>query len=138
MTRGTGTGTCKIQDMLHGHKKDDEHAHATPATATTTNVGTAEAGYSDPATTHHEEGKEKKGFLGLGGHKKEGEEGKKHGFMGMGGGSSSSSSSDEEREGAAERNRLRREKRAQRTAGKTAAGTVPVEGTGEKKHGFFG
>lgn len=60
----------KIKDMLHGHKKDDEHAHATPATATTTNVGTAEAGYSDPATTHHEEGKEKKGFLGLGGHKK--------------------------------------------------------------------
>jgi hypothetical protein len=88
-------------------------------------------------------GAEFEGLSGL----QEGEGGhKKHGFMGIGGGSSSSSSSsDEEREGARDRNRIRREnreKRAQRKAGGAGAGvggaTVPLEGTGEKKHGFFG
>lgn len=59
--------------------------------------------------------------------------------MGMGGGSSSSSSSsDEEREGARDRNRIRREKRAQHKSGVVGGTTVPMEGTGEKKHGFFG
>ena len=117
----------KIKDMMHGHKKEGEGAqHDT--TATTTAGGFGQPGVAQPTT--------------VGGQHKEGEGKKKGGFMGMGGGSSSSSSSDEEREGAKERNRLRREKRAQRKTGAAGGvagttGTMPQEG-GEKKHGFFG
>jgi hypothetical protein len=114
----------KLKDMMHGgQKKEGEGVEHTtvPATATT---GTGGYGQQQQGMqTTAEGGHEKKGLFGLGGHKKEGEAAgeKKHGFMGMGGGESSSSSSDEEREGAKERNRVRRDRRAQRQAGVTGA-----------------
>lgn len=58
----------KIKDMIHGgHKKEGDNVHD-PAMTTTTTAG----GYGQPGVAHPtgEQGHEKKGLFGMGGHKK--------------------------------------------------------------------